>query len=290
MNPPILSAAMATALGRLADWPGEQSAQIEALGAGLNNLTVRVRFGNSDVVVRQVLPQGPAVKLSTREECEVLKAAAAAGVSPPLRHVDDTTGIVISQYLPNVRPWTPGDVNRPENLERLANRLQDLHALDLDIPAYRPLGTARLYQRGARELPSKLADELTALAGEFEAAYRPTVPCHNDLVAGNLLDDGRLWLIDFEYAARSDPMLDLAGAAALNGVPVAGRRRLLAAYYGVHQPDLGEFEGICRLVLLVALAWAHAMAQTQRTTPRMDYIRQLMGLLESLPTTPGAAS
>ena len=48
------------------------------------------------------------------------------------------------------------------------------------------------------------------------------VPCHNDLLAENYLDDGeRLWIVDYEYSGNNDPTFELG-----NTVPGArlGRR------------------------------------------------------------------
>jgi thiamine kinase-like enzyme len=37
-----------------------------------------------------------------------------------------------------------------------------------------------------------------------------TVPCNNDLLAENYLDDGKqLWLIDYEYSGNNDPTFEL---------------------------------------------------------------------------------
>ena len=38
----------------------------------------------------------------------------------------------------------------------------------------------------------------------------PSVPCHNDLLAENYLDDGGgLWLVDWEYSGNNDPAFEL---------------------------------------------------------------------------------
>ena len=40
---------------------------------------------------------------------------------------------------------------------------------------------------------------------------------HNDLLAGNFIDDGkRLWLIDWDYAGFNSPLFDLANLASNN--------------------------------------------------------------------------
>ena len=38
----------------------------------------------------------------------------------------------------------------------------------------------------------------------------PTVPCNNDLLAANFIDDGeKIWLIDYEYAGNNDACFEL---------------------------------------------------------------------------------
>jgi thiamine kinase-like enzyme len=48
------------------------------------------------------------------------------------------------------------------------------------------------------------------VAAALASRPQPTVPCHNDLLAANMIDDGqRLWFIDFEYAGNNDPYFEL---------------------------------------------------------------------------------
>ena len=36
------------------------------------------------------------------------------------------------------------------------------------------------------------------------------MPCNNDLLAGNFIDDGgKIWLIDYEYSGNNDPCFEL---------------------------------------------------------------------------------
>ena len=93
---------------------------------------------------------------------------------------------------------------------------------------------------------------------DYDATHAPTVLCHNDLVAANVLDDGRLVLVDFEYAVRGAPVLDLAGLAGMNDYGARERRELLAAYCGDDRAgDRGDgARRIVRLVRLMAFFWA----------------------------------
>ncbi len=56
---------------------------------------------------------------------------------------------------------------------------------------------------------------------------------HNDLLAANLIDDGRrLWLIDWEYGAFNSPLFDLGGLASNNEFAPEQEDWLLDAYFG----------------------------------------------------------
>ena len=67
----------------------------------------------------------------------------------------------------------------------------------------------------------------------------PTVPCHNDLLAENYLDDGRkLWIVDYEYSGNNDPTFELGNTAQELGFDAARQEELCAAYFGEATPAL----------------------------------------------------
>lgn len=80
-----------------------------------------------------------------------------------------------------------------------------------------------------------LLNELLDRADGLERAVGPVevVFAHNDLLAGNFIDDGaRLWLVDWDYAGFNSPLFDLANLASNNEYPAEMESRLLAAYFG----------------------------------------------------------
>jgi thiamine kinase-like enzyme len=58
------------------------------------------------------------------------------------------------------------------------------------------------------------------------------VPCHNDLLNANFLDDGAVRIVDWEYAGMGDRFFDLANFSVNHEFGVGDDRRLLAAYFG----------------------------------------------------------
>jgi thiamine kinase-like enzyme len=59
------------------------------------------------------------------------------------------------------------------------------------------------------------------------------MPCNNDLLAGNFIDDGtKLWLIDYEYAGNNDPCFELGNLWSEANLTADQLEELLEAYDG----------------------------------------------------------
>ena len=87
-------------------------------------------------------------------------------------------------------------------------------------------------ERGIR-VPDGYRDDMPKV-GRIEAAFAarplPTVPCHNDLLPGNVLfddRDGRAWLLDFEYAGMNDRCFDLGNLSVNCGFDDAADEAML---------------------------------------------------------------
>ena len=63
---------------------------------------------------------------------------------------------------------------------------------------------------------------------------RTARPCHNDLLAGNLVREqpsDRVMIVDWEYAGMGDPGFDLGNLSVNNDFDEAAEERLLSAYH-----------------------------------------------------------
>jgi thiamine kinase-like enzyme len=243
-------------------------AAIEPLAGGVKKRSYLVSAADDRWVLRLPAPGADAL-LDLASEGAVMRAAAAAGLAPQVIAVDAEAGILLTEYRAAARAWSAADARGPRNIERAAALLRELHVLDIGVPAFAAERIARGYlaelsagvyvgrtRFDARE--QSWVDELLERARHYDATYPATALCHNDLVAANVLDDGRLVLVDFEYAARSAPVLDLASLAAMNDYDAQARRKLLEAYgadggVGIAEPEL---ERIVRLVHLMGFFWA----------------------------------
>jgi thiamine kinase-like enzyme len=143
------------------------------------------------------------------------------------------------------RTLTAADVREPAVLPRLAAAVRVLHqgpefAGGFDMRAIRRRYLDIVVEHGFR-LPEDYLD-LTGRVDALERAMEPgaetLVPCNNDLLAANFIDDGaKIWLIDYEYSGMNEPSFELGNLASESDLDLAGTAALVSAYWDSPAPD-----------------------------------------------------
>jgi thiamine kinase-like enzyme len=206
-------------LDRLAILAG-RSWHASDLPGGLTNHNVRVITDDDgpqlDIVVRSSSSDAGLLGIDRDAEHANSTRAAEAGVGAPVVEYRPDLGMLVIGYLPG-KALVDEDFADPGVMTRAADACRRLHAGprfvdDFDMFARQAGYLATVRERGFR-LPSTYDDHADAWADirrALEAAPRPTVPCNNDLLAANFIDDGRrVWLIDYEYSGNNDACFEL---------------------------------------------------------------------------------
>jgi thiamine kinase len=181
------------------------------LSDGPCNTSYLVKNESGLCVLRIDKPLATELGLDREAEHDIIETASLAGIGAQPLYFDGEHGISLRQYLPG-RTWHLNDLQKPEKLQRLASRMRDLHALPPVGNVYEPGLAARRYARqlGTREAQS-MADQANLILAELHSGMARECLCHNDLVAGNILESSNdLKFIDWEYAGLGDPWFDLA--------------------------------------------------------------------------------
>jgi thiamine kinase-like enzyme len=218
-------------------WRGQVAP--EKLEGGLSNRNFLVRDGADSYVVRVVGGDEPAHGIVRDREVAVSRAAHLAGIAPELVLAEPE--VLVFRSIAG-RTLSEDDVRRPAMLARIVELLRRCHRdiapyLRGPAPCFWVFHALRDYlaQLEARGNPPQETARLRRIVGRLERAVGPIrlAVTHNDLMPGNIIDDGRrLWLIDWEYAGFGAPLFDLASLTVDNAIDEAAQAQLLALYFG----------------------------------------------------------
>jgi thiamine kinase-like enzyme len=223
-------------VGRL--WPG-CGIRVEPIAAGLTNQNFRVEVDARPYFVRLPGASTDLLAVDRANELHNTRAAAEAGVGPRLVAHDPETGAFALEWIDG-RTMSNAAFAEPGTPARIAEALRRLHAGprfrdDFDMVRLSAYYLRLTDERGIR-VPDGYREHVPAIP-RIEAALSarplPTVPCHNDLLAENYLDDGsRLWIVDYEYSGNNDPTFELGNTAQELQFDEGRQEELCAAYFG----------------------------------------------------------
>ena len=213
---------------------------VEELPGGLTNRNLKVTNADGTSIVRLRIEAHDLLGIDREHEYANTVAAATAGVGAPVLHYRPGEGLTVG-FLPG-RTLSDDDLHDPAVLGRVAEACRRLHAgprfaNDFDIFAVQARYRRVVADHGFR-LPPRYDAFLPAVAAVREAlGPRVTVPCHNDLLAENMLDDGtRVRLVDYEYSGNNDACFELGNIWSEAALPPELLDVLVTAYFGRPRP------------------------------------------------------
>lgn len=213
--------------------------QITALPGGLTNQNFKVTTPSGQFVARVFADGENPLAIDREREYRNSLLAAAAGVGAPVVEYLPQDRVLVLAFIEG-RTLTNADVGQPAMLGRIAAACRTLHGagrftgdfnmFEVQASYYATATAARMrIPAGYDDLMPAFMAARQALAGRAEG----TVPCNNDLLAANFIDDGeRIWLIDYEYSGNNDPCFELGNIAGECHLDADALAALATAYYG----------------------------------------------------------
>jgi thiamine kinase-like enzyme len=212
---------------------------VTELPGGLTNRNFKIRTGNRTFVARVASGGGELLAIDRQNEYRNSVRAAAAGVGAPVIEYQPSVNVLVLRFLEG-RTLTNADVAEPGRLARIARACRQLHAAERFDGDFDMFEIQRRYRAAVAERGIKIPAGYDDLMGKFDAMatavavrFEGTVPCNNDLLAANFIDDGqKIWLIDYEYSGNNDACFELGNIWGECQLPDEAVADLVAEYYG----------------------------------------------------------
>jgi thiamine kinase-like enzyme len=218
--------------------------QVSALPGGLTNQNFKVVTDSGAFVARLWSDGGELLGIDREREYRNSVLAADAGVGAPVIEYRPQDRVLVLGFIEGVTLGN-ADVGGEAMIPRVAAACRALHAAGRFAGDFDMFEIQAGYYATATTAGMRIPAGYDNLRAAFEAARgalavrdEGTVPCNNDLLAANFIDDGqRIWLIDYEYSGNNDPCFELGNIAAECGLSADALAALVTAYYGRPRPS-----------------------------------------------------
>jgi thiamine kinase-like enzyme len=225
-------------LGQIPALAGEPR-KVEDLEGGLTNRNVKVTTPDGMFVARISGPDSEDLDIDRDAEYQNTLAAAVAGVGAPVIDYRPDLGVLVIGWIEGITLHNE-DFARPGIVPRAAKAIRQLHDGPRFVGEFDMFERQQRYRDRCREHGYRVPegyDDLAESFGRIRTALavrdEGTVPCNNDLLAGNFVDDGtKVWLIDYDYSGNNDACFELGNSWTECGLSLDQLEELVAAYYG----------------------------------------------------------
>jgi len=202
-------------VGKIEDWQGK-SVSIQPLSGGLTNSNFKVEVDGAPFFIRVPGESTELLAIDRRNEYFNSKAAAEAGVGPRVLYYNPEFQVMVLEFLQG-RTMSKGTLNEAGVPTKIAQVIKRLHGGPRFLSDFNMFRLTEYYldicKKHVIRIPEGYPDRMSTVK-RIEQAMAvqplPTVPCNNDLLAENYMDDGKsLRIIDYEYSGNNDPCFEL---------------------------------------------------------------------------------
>lgn len=230
---------------------------------GLTNHTYKVTLKNGEEFVVRIPGEGTEELINRSDEIVSTKLACDLGVDAELLYFGKD-GAKVTRYIKNAVTMSAETIKEPRHIQQVAEIFKKLHSCgeDTKVP-FEVFEMAEGYEKivYANNVPmfddyDAVKAEVMRIKKEIDSSIKiEKVPCHNDPLCENWVEgDGRMYLIDWEYAGMNDGMWDLADVSIEAGFDDVSDRLLLKEYLG-KEPDATDMKHFLASKIYVDYLW-----------------------------------
>lgn len=194
----------------------EQPKVVKTFTAGLTNHNFLIASGNKEWVLRLNNQNYSQVPVKREFELQIHRYAAQYKISPRIIYSSDAHYLVREYIAGQTLTIESLTANHLTQMAQTLGKTHDFNGNELDIPQLGFSGKVSHYMHqiirenpGEYEWLRELEATCKTIGGELQRTERP---CHMDPLPSNWIesDSGQLYLIDWEYSALANPLLDFA--------------------------------------------------------------------------------
>ena len=218
------------------EWKGKLI-KINQINSGITNINFKVAVGKKLYFLSMPYSNSELLNIDYGNKYYNNKICGEINISPRVTHFIESENLLVTEFIKS-KASSLTIFQNPKAIEQLVKNIKLLHNANPFLRNFNMLSQISYYQNILKKdyLPKKLFKYVNNIKTLKQKLYLPNdklVPCHNDLLAENIINkDNQIFIVDFDYSGNNDPCFELGNLSVEMEYDDEQINKLVRSYYG----------------------------------------------------------
>jgi len=214
------------------EWNGKLI-KVNPINSGITNINFEVIVGKKSFFLS--MPDSELLNIDYKNKYYNNKICGEINISPRVIHFIESENLLVTEFI---KSKVSSMFQSSKEIEQLVKNIKLLHNANPFLRKFDMFNQINYYQSILKKdaLPKKLFKYVKNINTLKQKLYLPNdklVPCHNDLLAANIINkDNQIFIVDFDYSGNNDPCFELGNLSVEMEYDDEQINKLVMFYYG----------------------------------------------------------
>jgi len=218
------------------EWKGKLI-KVNPINSGITNINFQVTVGKKIFFLSMPYSNSELLNIDYGNKYYNNKICGEINISPRVTHFIESENLLVTEFIKS-KASSLTIFQSSKEIEQLVKNIKLLHNANPFLRNFNMLSQISYYQNILKKdyLPKKLFKYVNNIKTLKQKLYLPNdklVPCHNDLLAENIINkDNQIFIVDFDYSGNNDPCFELGNLSVEMEYDDEQINKLVRSYYG----------------------------------------------------------
>jgi len=218
------------------EWKGKLI-KVNPINSGITNINFKVNVDKRVFFLSMPESDSELLNIDYRNKYYNNKICGDIKISPRVVHFIESDNLLVTEFIKS-KTSSLTKFQSSKEIKQLVKKIKLLHNAKPFLRNFNMLSQISYYKNILKEeyLPKELfkyVNKIETLKQKLYLTKDNLVPCHNDLIAENIIKkDNQIYIVDFDYSGNNDPCFELGNLSVEMEYDDEQINKLVKSYYG----------------------------------------------------------
>jgi len=216
------------------EWNGKPIS-VNKINSGITNINFEVNVGEKTFFLS--MPGSELLNIDYKNKYYNNKICGEINISPKVTHFIESENLLVTEFIKS-KSSSISMFQSSNEIEQLVKKIKRLHSSTPFLRKFNMFNQINYYQNilNKDQLLKKISryiNNINTLKQKLYLTDDKLIPCHNDLLAANIMNkDNEILIVDFDYSGNNDPCFELGNLSVEMEYNNEQINHLVKSYYG----------------------------------------------------------